>query len=82
MDETKKLSSLPGGPNFLIKIVNKWANDHPQDTRVPEALHLAVRASRFGCHDEMTSKLSKEAFKILHKQYAKTIWAEQTKYYY
>jgi len=80
--ETKKLTSIFGGPTYLGRIVNNYAISHRQDTRVPEALYLTVRASRFGCHDSLTTTVSKEAFQLLHKRYSETSWAKQTKYYY
>ena len=56
--------------------------EHPDDERVPEALYLAVRSTRFGCTGPSTAKLSKQAFEILHTKYSKTPWAEKTKYWY
>ena len=80
--ETKKLASIFGGPTYLGTIVKNYAVSHRQDARVPKALHLTVRASRFGCHDSLTTMISKEAFQLLHKHYAETSWAKRTKYYY
>lgn len=81
-EETGKLSSLPGAPDYLIGIVVGWAKVHPEDTRVPEALHIAVQTSRFGCHDSLTTNLAKKAFDLLHNRYPGSTWAEETKYYY
>jgi hypothetical protein len=33
-----------------------WDWERPNDPRVPEALHLAVRATRYGCTDDETSQ--------------------------
>lgn len=52
------------------------------DPRVPEALHLAVKSTRFGCVDKETGKFSKAAFDLLHQRYPRSRWAEQTKYWY
>ncbi len=80
--ETKKLTSLFGGPTYLGGIVNNYALSHRQDARVPEALYLTVRATRYGCHDSLTTMISKEAFQQLHKYYSESTWAKRTKYYY
>jgi len=50
--------------------------------RVAKALHLAVRATRFGCTDAGSSAQSKAAYQLLHRQYPKSEWAAQTKYYF
>ena len=81
-EETRKLSSLPAAPDYLIGIVVGWANGHPEDSRVPEALHIAVQTSRFGCHDSLTTNLAKEAFELLHSRYPGSTWTKETKYYY
>jgi hypothetical protein len=52
------------------------------DPRAPEALHLAVRATRYGCKDEKTGSFSKQAYDALHKKYPKSTWAQKTKYWY
>jgi len=81
-DERRKLDALEIGPNDLCTRVVEWAKRSPADPRVPEALHLAVKATRYGCRDEKTRQRSKLAFDILHKQYPDSVWAQQTKYYY
>lgn len=80
--EWKQLTELGPGPNFLTAQVIAWARQHPQDKRVPEALHLAVRTTRYGCVDPQTSRLSREAFELLHKHYGKTEWASRTPYWF
>jgi hypothetical protein len=59
-----------------------WAKRTPNDPRVPEALHLAVRSTRYGCTDTKTTQFSKQAFRVLHKQYPQSSWAQQTRYWY
>jgi hypothetical protein len=49
---------------------------------VPEALHLAVKSTRFGCTGADTGKFSKVAFDLLHNRYPKSPWAQKTKYWY
>jgi hypothetical protein len=68
--------------NYLAAQAVAWAQAHPQDARVPEALHLAVRATRFGQTDKQSTTYSKAAFELLHRRYADSTWAKQTKYWY
>jgi hypothetical protein len=72
-----------GSPqNYLTSEVLAYAKQHPDDSRVPQALHLAVRATRYGCTSPDTTHLSEAAFKLLHERYPKSEWAEKTKYHY
>jgi hypothetical protein len=77
-----QLGAVGTAPNFLIRQVLAYANEHPGDPSVPKALHLAVRASRFGCVNVETSKLSKAAFDLLHQNYPQSEWTAKTNYYY
>jgi len=81
-DENKRLLAIGTAPNFLARQVVAWATEHRQDARVPEALSLAVKATRFGCSDSTTTQLSKQAFQLLHKNYPASPWAKRTKYWY
>jgi hypothetical protein len=80
--EVQKLRALGTAPNYLAAQVLAWAKRTPNDPRVPEALHLAVRSTRYGCTDAQTTQFSKQAFQLLHKQYPQSPWAKQTKYWY
>jgi hypothetical protein len=80
--EVQKLRALDTAPNYLVAQVLAWAKRTPDDPRVPEALHLAVRSTRYGCTDTKTTQFSKQAFQVLHKQYPQSSWAQQTKYWY
>ena len=80
--EVQKLRALETAPNYLVAQVLAWAKRMPNDPRVPEALHLAVRSTRYGCTDGKTTQFSKQAFQVLHKQYPQSPWARQTKYWY
>lgn len=59
-----------------------WAESHREDSRVPEALHLAVSATRYSVNTEGATPYSKRAFMLLHKNYPKNPWTAKTKYYY
>src|SRR5581483_11717289 len=60
--EWKRLTTLGTAPNYLCAQAIKWANLKPDDPRAPEALHLAVRATRYGCTDDQTGVASKQAY--------------------
>jgi hypothetical protein len=80
--ELQRLASLGPAPNYLSQQVTAWAQKTPSDPRLPEALHLAVKAARYGCADADTGKFSKAAFDLLHERYPKSPWAQKTKYWY
>ena len=80
--EWAKLSASGAGPNYLAMKTLEWAKDAPDDPRMPEALHLAVRSTRYGCTDKGTTAWSKKAFELLHSQYPKSTWAKQTPYWF
>ncbi len=70
-------------PNYLSEVIINYALENPNDSRVPEALHLAVMSTRSaGCTDEKTSKFSQRAFQILHNNYPDNYWTQQTPYWY
>ena len=69
--DNERLSKLPGAPTYLGSIVIPWAKAHPSDARVPEALHLVVRATQYGDHDSDTSKA---AYDLLHSRFPKSPW--------
>ena len=80
--EIKALKAFGDAPIGLGKAVLAWAEKSPQDPRVPEALHLTVRATKFCDHTNETSALSKKAYAVLHNKYPKNPWTAKTKYYY
>jgi len=67
---------------LTLREVLAWAARHPDDSRVPEALHRAVMRSFYGCKDEETRKYSEMAYRLLHTKFAGTRWAAETKYWY
>jgi len=78
--EWKRLSETPPAPEYLTGQTVEWVRNNPNDPRAPEALHLAVRAVRYGCG--ATKGASKEAFQLLHEKYPNSEWARTTKYWY
>ena len=80
--EAETLFGIPTGPNYLGEQVVKWARNHRDDPRVPEALHRVVKSTRFGCTDPETGGYSQQAFRLLHRRYPDSEWAAKTKYWY
>jgi hypothetical protein len=69
-------------PDYLCAQTLSWARAHGDDPRVPEALHLCVRAGHLGMTGPGTGAWSKRAFQLLHSRYPKSDWAAKTKYWY
>jgi hypothetical protein len=80
--EHNQLKALGAAPNYLCREVIAWATKSPSDPRVPEALHLAVRTTRYGCTDKETARWSKAAFDLLHRRYPASPWAKKTPYWF
>ncbi len=80
--EWAKLAEIGTAPNYFVRQTIAYGRAHPDDLRVPQALHLAVRATRFGCVNAETTATSKTAFEFLHSRYPESEWAKKTKYYY
>ena len=82
--EAEAFAKLPPGPYFLAEKALQWAGSHPDDPRVPEALHRVVEAVRYGCGSDPTrdSSYSKRAFTLLHKRYPNSEWTKKTKYWF
>jgi hypothetical protein len=80
--EHAELEAQSAAPNWLGKRALDWANAHPDDPRVPEALHLVVRAWRYGCTEPSGPNYSKAAYDLLHKRYPASEWTKQTPYWF
>src|ERR1700722_611170 len=84
-NELNALAALPSAPPWLGQLAVEWAKAHPDDSRVPESLHLAVRAWRFGCTETGQNdrpNYSKEAFEILRSRYPDSEWTKKTPYWF
>jgi hypothetical protein len=82
---SRELAALAGrgsAPTDLAREAVAFARRAPADPRAPEALHLAVRATRYGCVDDETGRFSKAAFDLLHRRYGRTDWARRTPYWF
>jgi hypothetical protein len=80
--EQAKLAQLGTGPNYLTSQVVKWGKTNLQDPRLPEALALAVKTTRYGCVDKGTLAFSKSAFQLLHKEFSQSEWTKKTPYFF
>jgi tetratricopeptide (TPR) repeat protein len=80
--EWARLAALDTGPDWLTAQALQFARKIPNDPRIPEALHLAVRSTRYGCTDKDTGDFSKRAFDLLHQKYPNSPWTAQTKYWF
>jgi len=81
-DENAKSATLTGGANYLAAQTLAWAGQQADDRRLPEALHLAVRATRYGCQNCATGKASKAVFDTLHKRFKNNPWQKKTPYWF
>jgi Tetratricopeptide repeat len=80
--EWKSLQALPTGPNWLAAQTLAFAQSHPADPRIAEALYLVVRSTRYGCTDAATSGFSHRTFDLLHRKYPNSEWAKKTPYWF
>ncbi len=80
--EHSEIEAKSAAPNWLGKRALEWAIAHPDDPRVPEALHLVVRAWRYGCTESSGENYSKSAYKLLHKRYSANEWTKQTPFWF
>jgi TolA-binding protein len=84
-EEVSALADLPSAPRWLGQFTLEWAKAHPDDPRVPEALHNVVRSWRYGCTEtDQTDapNYSKDAFEILHTRYPDNDWTKKTPYWF
>lgn len=72
----------PSGVVWLGDQILAYAKAHADDPRVPQALHLAVRATRYGCFDAESGSVSKSAFQLLHRKYPSSEWTKKTPYWF
>lgn len=80
--EWMALQKIGSAPNYFGEAVLPYAKAHPEDPRVPEALHLVVRATRLGCWSSGTPEVSRQAFNLLHQHYPDSPWTKQTPYWF
>jgi hypothetical protein len=80
--EKDQLIALGESATALTRRTIEFARKNPAHPKTPELLHLAVRSTRYGCTDDNTGKLSKQAFDILHTKYKTSPWTKLTPYWF
>jgi hypothetical protein len=81
--EVQALAKAPSAPQKLAKDAVRWAKASKGDDGAPEALALAVRATRYGCRWNGSVKAySKPAQELLKAKFASTTWAAETPYWF
>lgn len=90
----QKLIQFPDSASVIGQRIIDYANSHPDDPQVPEALALTVLSTHYACqnwqdHSTPTGSnateytpVSKAAFELLHRRYPKSPWTLKTRYYY
>ena len=86
----QQLATAASAPKMLTEEVITWTQQDGWLARrmgwargTDEALHHAVRVTRYGCQrDGRNGRYSRRAFQVLHKRYAQSPWAEKTPYWY
>ena len=81
-DDLKRLAAIGPGTDYLGGRILAWAKNHPDDPRLPEALHRVVSMPHLGCSDAETGSNSQAAFEFLHQRYPNNPWTKKTKYWY
>jgi hypothetical protein len=86
--EYQRLQQFPDSAAVIGQRVIDYAQNHPDDPLLPEALALTVRAGHYACQPYAASDkseytpVSKQAFGLLHRRFPKSPWALKTRYYY
>lgn len=75
-------AAAPAGVSYLGAQVLSWARSHPEDSRLPEALHLVVQAGRRACRGQGAANYGQAAFQLLHRRYSNSEWTQKTRYWY
>ena len=69
----------PTGATYVWDFILDYANKHPQNPRVPEALHWVIHVGHFG---QGHNHSGKRAFTLLKGRYPASSWAKQNQFYY
>jgi hypothetical protein len=81
--EVQALVKAPSAPEKLAREAIRWGKASKGDDGAPEALALAVRATRYGCRWHGSVKAySKPAQEMLKAKFGTTTWAAQTPYWF
>lgn len=81
--EWNRLRRYASARHWFGRTVTAYAEAHPDDPTVPEALHRFVRITRNAeCYDKDLSRLGQKAFNLLHRHYPDSPWTKKTPVYY
>jgi hypothetical protein len=81
--ELASLAKAPPAPKALTQAAMRWAKMSDGKDGAPEALALAVRATRYGCNWHGSHKsYSKPAQEMLKAKFGTTEWAAKTPYWF
>jgi hypothetical protein len=75
-------AKIPAPLTWFCEQALAYAEAHPEDAQVPEALSRAVRASRNANRDDRSAPLVLKAFRLLHKKYPNSPGAKEAKVYH
>ena len=78
--ERETLLAQGSGATWLLR--NALARAKAGHPRAAETLAKAVQGTRWACGDTKTRDLARQAFTTLHRRYAHTKWARQTRYWH
>ena len=78
-DMNAKPIPAPVGAIYVWEFILDYANKHPRDPRVPEALHWIIHVGRYG---QGHNHSGKRAFTLLKSRYPTSSWAKQNQFYY
>ena len=79
VDINAKPTPAPAGALYVWDFILDYAAKHPQDPRVPEALHWMVHVGHYG---QSHNHSGKRAFLLLKSRYPTSSWARQNQFYY
>jgi hypothetical protein len=81
--EVQALAAMPSAPRKLTESAIRWGKASKGDDGAPEALALAVKATRYGCNWHGShERYSKAAQKLLQTRFRDTSWARETPYWF
>ncbi|MGI4811196.1 MAG: hypothetical protein ACRYF2_24210, partial [Janthinobacterium lividum] len=71
--------TAPAGATYVWDFILDYAAKHPQDPRVPEALHWMIHVGHYG---QGHNHSGKRAFMLLKSRYPASHWARENPFYY
>ncbi len=75
------LAAAPNSMDYIGPLVFTHQKLHPNDPRIPEALHRLVVPGHLACENNgqtHSTQITRQAFQILHRSYPRSIWTKRT----